>query len=70
MIKSFDEQDQYNIICMIISDGSVYTRVKPILKPEYFDKKYQFAISYLNDFTNNSYIFSPCSLMASLSHFE
>ena len=53
MIKSFDEQDQYNIICMIISDGSVYTRVKPILKPEYFDKKYQFAISYLNDFTNN-----------------
>lgn len=52
MAKSFDEQDQFNIICMIISDGSVYTRVKPILKPEYFDKKFQAAITYLNDFTN------------------
>lgn len=51
-MSNFDEQDQYNMICMIISDGSVYTRVKPILKPEYFDKKFQVAIAYINDFTN------------------
>lgn len=52
MTKAYDEQDQYNLINLFISDGSVYTRVKPILKPEYFDKKFQVAISYLNDFSN------------------
>ena len=51
--KAFDEQDQLVMINFIISDGSVYTRLKPILKPEYFDKKFQYTIEYLNNFTNN-----------------
>lgn len=50
--KSMDEQDQLTLINLIISDSSVFTRVRPILKPEFFDKKYQQAITYLNDFSN------------------
>lgn len=48
-----DEQDQLTLINLIISDSSVYTRVKPILKPEFFDKKFQRTISYINDFSNS-----------------
>ena len=51
-MASYDEQDQLIMINCIISDGSLYTQLKPILKPEYFDKKYQVAISYLNNFSN------------------
>ena len=50
--KSMDEQDQLTLINLIISDSSVFTRVRPILRPEFFDKKYQQAITYLNDFSN------------------
>jgi len=52
MTKAFDETDQFTMINLMISDSSVYTQIKPILKPEYFDKKYQVAISYLNSFSN------------------
>ena len=52
MIKNMDEQDQLTLINLIISDSSVFTRVKPILRPEFFDKKYQATISYLHDFSN------------------
>ena len=52
MTKAFDETDQFTMINLMISDSSVYTQIKPILKPEYFDKKYQSAISYLNSFSN------------------
>jgi len=51
-MSNYDEQDQLMMINFIISDGSIYTQLKPILKPEYFDKKFQVAISYLNNFTN------------------
>ena len=37
---------------MIYSDSSIFSRVKPILLPEYFDKKFQRTISYLIDFSN------------------
>ena len=49
---NLDEKDQKTLIELIYSDGSVFSRVKPILKPEYFDKKFQPTISYLLDFTN------------------
>ena len=52
MTKAFDETDQFTMINLMISDSSVYTQIKPILKTEYFDKKYQVAISYLNSFSN------------------
>ena len=51
-MSNYDEQDQLMMINFIISDGSIYTQLKPILKPEYFDKKFQVAVSYLNNFTN------------------
>ena len=51
-MATLDEKDQKTLIELMISDPSVFTRVKAILKPEYFDKKYQVAISYLNDFSN------------------
>ena len=50
--KNMDEQDQLTLINLIISDSSIFTRVKPILKPEFFDKKYQKTITYLHDFSN------------------
>ena len=51
-MASFDEADQLVMINLLISCKSAYTQIKPILKPEYFDKKYQVAIAYLNDFSN------------------
>ena len=51
--RAYDEQDQMNMINLIISDGSVYTRIKPILKPEYFDQKFQHTVEYLDSFTND-----------------
>lgn len=49
---NLDEKDQKTLIELIYSDPSVFARVKPILKPEYFDKKFQPTISYLLDFSN------------------
>lgn len=49
---NLDEKDQKTLIELIYSDPSVFARVKPILKPEYFDKKFQPTISYLIDFSN------------------
>lgn len=50
---NFDEQDQLTLINLIISDPSVFTRIKPILNYEFFDKKFQESIKYLIDFSNN-----------------
>lgn len=50
--NNLDEKDQQTLIQLIISDGVIFTRVKPILKPEYFDKKFQETIQYLLDFSN------------------
>lgn len=49
---NLDENDQKTLIELIYSDASVFARVKSILKPEYFDKKFQPTISYLLDFSN------------------
>ena len=51
-MSSFDEADQLVMINLLISCPTAFTQIKPILKPEYFDKKYQVAISYLIDFSN------------------
>lgn len=47
-----DEQDQLTLINLIISDNMVFTRIKPILNPIYFDKKFQETIKYLLDFSS------------------
>ena len=49
---NLDENDQKTLIELIYSDASVFARVKSILKPEYFDKKFQPTITYLLDFSN------------------
>ena len=51
-MATLDEKDQKTLIELMISDPSVFTRVKAILKPEYFDKKFQVVINYLLDFSN------------------
>lgn len=61
--ETFDEQDQLIMINCIISNGSVYTQLKPILKPEYFDKKYQFAISYLSEYTDKYSTLPPLEVL-------
>lgn len=52
LIENYDESFQKMLISLIISDGSIYTRVKPILDPKYFDKKYQNVIGFINEFSN------------------
>jgi len=52
MASILDENEQKALIEMIYSDPSVFSRVKPILKPEYFDKKFHQTINYLLDFSN------------------
>ena len=47
-----DEVGQKSLIQLIISEPSIFSRVKSILKPEYFDKKFQVVIEYLLDFSN------------------
>lgn len=51
-MATLDEKDQKTLIELMISDPSVFTRVKAILKSEYFDKKFQVVINYLLDFSN------------------
>lgn len=51
-MATLDEKDQKTLIELMVSDPSVFTRVKAILKPEYFDKKFQHVITYLLDFSN------------------
>lgn len=51
-MASLDEKDQKILIQTIISNPSIFTRVKAILKPEFFDKKFQPVIEYLLDFSN------------------
>lgn len=48
---NLDEKDQKTLIEMIYSSPSVFSRVRPILKSEYFDKKFQPTINYLLDFS-------------------
>jgi hypothetical protein len=50
--KNFDEKDQKTLIELLCSDGTVFSRVLPILKAEYFNKKFQPTINYLIDFSN------------------
>lgn len=51
-MNSYDEADQFTMINLLINCKSAYTQIKPILKPDYFDKKYQVAVAFLNDFSN------------------
>ena len=51
-MASLTEQEQKTLIELIISDPSTFTRIKAILKPEYFDKKFQHVIDYLLTFSN------------------
>lgn len=50
--KNNDENDQKTMIQLIISDPSVFSRVRPILRAEYFDKKFQPTIDYLVRFSD------------------
>lgn len=52
-VSNLDERDQQNLIELMISDASVFTRAKPIMKPTYFDKKFHQTIQYLLDFTTD-----------------
>ena len=52
MASILDENQQKSLIELMLSDPSIFSRVKPILKSEYFDKKFQVAVYYLNNFTN------------------
>ena len=36
-----DEKQQKSLIQLIISDPSTFSRIKSILKPEYFDKNFR-----------------------------
>jgi len=51
-MATLDEKDQKTLIELMISEPSVFTRVKSILTPEYFDKKFQMVINYLLEFSN------------------
>lgn len=50
-MATLDEKDQQTLIELMISDSQVFTRVKSILKPDYFDKKFQQTIKYLLEFS-------------------
>ena len=52
MASILDENQQKSLIELMLSDPSIFSRVKPILKPEYFDKKFQHTVEYLLDFSN------------------
>ena len=52
MASILDENQQKSLIELMLSDPSIFSRVKPILKSEYFDKKFQHTIDYLIDFSN------------------
>lgn len=49
---TLDEIEQKNIIEHMFSEPSIYSRIRPILRAEYFDKKFQPTINYLIDFSN------------------
>lgn len=50
-VINWDNSKQQAMIQMLISDYDLFTTVKPILVPEYFDKNFQHLIQYLLDFT-------------------
>ncbi len=52
-MATLDEKDQQALIELMISDSATFTRVKPIIKPEYFDKKFHQTINFLLEFSNN-----------------
>ena len=51
-MASLSEQEQKTLIELIISDPATFTRIKAILKPEYFEQKFQHVIDYLLNFSN------------------
>lgn len=51
-MAGLDEKDQKTLIELMISDPQTFTRVKAIVKPEYFDKKFQQTINFLLEFSN------------------
>ena len=51
-MASLSEQEQKTLIELIISDPATFTRIKAILRPEYFDQKFQHVIDYLLNFSN------------------
>lgn len=51
-MATLDEKEQKTLIELIISDPPTFTRIKSIIKPEYFDKKFQHVIEYLLNFSN------------------
>lgn len=52
MAEVLDENEQKFIIEAMVSEPSIFSRAKPILKAEYFDKKFQPTINYLLDFSS------------------
>ena len=51
-MPTLDESQQKLLIQSVISTPSAFSRIKAILKPEYFDKKFQPAVDFLLDFSN------------------
>ena len=52
MAEVLDENEQKFIIEAMVSEPSIFSRAKPILKAEYFDKKFQPTINYLLYFSS------------------
>lgn len=48
---NFDEKSQQNLINLLISDKTIFTRARTILQPRYFSSQFQKTISYLLDFS-------------------
>ena len=46
-----DEKDQETLINLMISDSNTFSRLKSIIRPEYFDKKFHKTINYILDFS-------------------
>lgn len=51
-MANLDEKEQKTLLELIISDPPTFTRIKSVLKPEYFDKKFQHIVDYLLNFSN------------------
>lgn len=51
--RELDYDSQKALIELIFNNPDVFSKVKPILNPEYFDKRLQPSIRYLIDFTND-----------------
>lgn len=67
---TFDESAQKAMLEMVMYDDGVFTTVKPILNPDFFDKKFQTTVQYLIDF-HNKYATLPTKEQVNMeSHIE